>query len=56
MHSKISEIFQLEYAFRVLLTQGLEEDGAEENQRWGRFFPISGTGGFMIFEHQQRSH
>ena len=56
MHSKIFEIFQLEYAFRVLLTQGLEEDGEEENQRWGRFFPISGTGGFMIFEHQQRSH
>ena len=42
-------MFKLECAFRVLLTQGLEEDGKADNQRWGRFFPISGTGGFMIF-------
>ena len=50
MHSKISEMFQLQCALRVLLTQGLEEDGEAENRRWGRFFPISGTVcGFMIF-------
>ena len=49
-------MFKLECAFRVLLTQGLEEDGKADNQRWGRFFPISGTGGFMIFAHQQRNH
>ena len=42
-------MFQMEYAFRFLLTQGLEEDGEVENQRWERFVPISGTGGFMIF-------